>query len=177
MKPRAPAKPSSRLLTTSLKIPNLNACFWATPSPEKTRTDASLNPSGWISVDPDSSEQWETRGGPAKGLGCCVFFDGRKSPAITEPGGERKYPFLINQRQIDDALAYHGTTEHPRFWSQSIGFWPPAGITQTVLDERIVLNNHLRESATWYTDFQQWAVLDPSYEGGDRKVFLPFTTR
>ena len=53
---------------------------------------------GWISVDPESSEQWETRGGPAKGLGCCVFFDGRKSPAITEPDGERKYPFLINQR-------------------------------------------------------------------------------
>jgi hypothetical protein len=129
---------------------------------------------GWISVDPDSSEQWETRGGPAKGLGCCVFFDGRKSPAIIESDGERKYPFLINQRQIDDALAYHGTTEHPRFWSQSIGFWPPVGISQTVLDERIVLNNHLREPATWYTDFQQCAVLDPSYEGGDRKVFLPF---
>jgi len=129
---------------------------------------------GWVSVDPDSSEQWETRGGPARGLGCCVFFDGRKSPAITEPGGDKKYPFLINQRQIDDALAYHGTSEHPRFWSQSIGFWPPVGITQTVLDERIVLNNHLRDSATWYTDFQQCAVLDPSYEGGDRKVFLPF---
>jgi hypothetical protein len=129
---------------------------------------------GWISVDPDSSTQWETRGGPARGLGCCVFFDGRKSPAITEAGGEHKYPFLINQRQIDDALAYHGTTEHPRFWSQSIGFWPPVGITQTVLDERIVLNNHLRDPATWYTDSQQCAVLDPSYEGGDRKVFLPF---
>jgi hypothetical protein len=129
---------------------------------------------GWISVDPDSAEQWETRGGPARGVGCCVFFDGRRSPAIVEKGGERKYPFLINQRQIDDALAYHGTSEHPRFWSQSIGFWTPVGITQTVLDERIVLNNHLREPATWYTSFTQCAVLDPSYEGGDRKVFLPF---
>ena len=129
---------------------------------------------GWLSVDADSSQQWETRVGPARGLGCCVFFDGRKSPAITEVGGERKYPFLINQRQIDDALAYHGSGEHPRFWSQSIGFWPPVGISQTVLDERIVLNNHLREPATWYTDYQQCAVLDPSFEGGDRKVFLPF---
>ena len=69
---------------------------------------------GWLSVDPDSSQQWETRGGPARGRGCCVFFDGRKSPAITEVGGERKYPFLINQRQIDDALAYHGR------WGQGI---------------------------------------------------------
>ena len=129
---------------------------------------------GWLSVDPDTSEQWETRGGPARGLGCCVFFDGRKSPAITEADGSHKYPFLINRRQIHDALAYHGSSEHPRFWSQSIGFWPPVGITQTVLDERIVLNNHLREPATWYTDYQQCAVLDPSYEGGDRKVFLPF---
>jgi hypothetical protein len=129
---------------------------------------------GWLSVDPDTSEQWETKGGPARGLGACVFFDGRRSPAITEPGGEKRFPFLINQRQIDDALAYHGTNEHPRFWSQSIGFWPPVGITQTVLDERIVLNNHLRDSAVWYTSFTQCAVLDPSYEGGDRKVFLPF---
>jgi hypothetical protein len=129
---------------------------------------------GWLSVDPDNSQEWETRGGPARGLGCCVFFDGRKSPTITEIGGERKYPFLINQRQIDDALAYHGSADHPRFWSQSIGFWPPVGISQTVLDERIVLNNHLRQPATWYTDFQQCAVLDPSFEGGDRKVFLPF---
>jgi hypothetical protein len=129
---------------------------------------------GWLSVDPDSSEQWETRGGPARGVGCCVFFDGRKSPAITEAGCERRFPFLINQRQIDDALAYHGSPDHPRFWSQSIGFWPPVGITQTVLDERIVINNHLREVAIWYTSFTQCAVLDPSYEGGDRKVFLPF---
>ena len=129
---------------------------------------------GWISIDPDKDEQWETRGGPTRGRGVCVFFDGRKSPAITGPAGREKYPFLINQDQIDDALAYHGTADDPRFWSQSIGFWPPIGITQTVLDERIVINNHLREPATWYTDFQQCAVLDPSYEGGDRKVFLPF---
>jgi hypothetical protein len=129
---------------------------------------------GWLSVDPDTTQLWETRGGPARGVGTCVFFDGRKSPAITEAGGERKYPFLINQRQIDDALAYHGSADHPRFWSQSIGFWPPVGITQTVLDERIVINNHLRERAIWYTSYQQCAVLDPSYEGGDRKVFLPF---
>jgi hypothetical protein len=121
---------------------------------------------GWLSVDPDTSEQWETKGGPARGTGTCVFFDGRKSPAITEAGGEKKYPFLINQRQIDDALAYHGSPDHPRFWSQSIGFWPPVGITQTVLDERIVLNNHLRQPATWYTDYTQCAVLDPAFEGG-----------
>jgi hypothetical protein len=70
---------------------------------------------GWISVDPDSTEQWETRGCPASGNGVCVFFDGRKSPAITEPGGERKYPFLINQKQINDALAYLGSPKHPRF--------------------------------------------------------------
>jgi hypothetical protein len=102
---------------------------------------------GWLSVDPDTATSWETRGGPARGRGYCVFFDGRKSPAITEVDGARKYPFLINQRQIDDALEYHKSADHPRFWSQSIGFWPPVGITQTVLDERIVINNHLREPA------------------------------
>jgi len=85
-------------------------------------------------------------------------------------------PSSSTSAQIDDALAYHGTTEHSRFWSQSIGFWPPVGITQTVLDERIVLNNHLREPATWYTDFQQCAVLDPSYEAGSR-LKLPGSLR
>jgi hypothetical protein len=66
------------------------------------------------------------------------------------------------------------SADHPRLWSQSIGFWPPVGITQTVLDERIALNNHLRQPATWYTDYTQCAVLDPAFEGGDRKVFLLF---
>src|SRR5262249_23758742 len=86
----------------------------------------------------------------------------------------RKYPFLINQDQIDDALRYHGSSEHPRFWSQSVGFWPQISVGQTVLDERIVLNNGLKEPAIWYTNFQWCAALDPSFEGGDRKVFEPF---
>jgi hypothetical protein len=129
---------------------------------------------GWISVDPDKDEQWETRGGPIKGKGCCVFFDGRRSPAITEPGGRDKYPFLINQEQIDAALDYHKSADDPRFWSQSIGFWPPFGYARTVLDEVIVRNNHVTWPATWYTEFLKCAVLDPSFEGGDRKVFLPF---
>jgi hypothetical protein len=42
------------------------------------------------------------------------------------------------------------------------------------LDEVIVRNNHVTWPATWYTDFLKCAVLDPSFEGGDRKVFLPF---
>jgi hypothetical protein len=129
---------------------------------------------GWLAVDPDTSESWETRGGPTRGRGCCVFFDGRRSPAITEPDGAARFPFLINQEQIDAALEYHRTPDDPRFWSQSIGFWPPIGFTQTVLDERIVINNHVREPATWYTSYQWCAAFDPSYEGGDRKIFQPF---
>lgn len=129
---------------------------------------------GWLGVDPDTAETWETRGGPTKGRGCCVFFDGRRSPAIMEPAGAKKYPFLINQEQISAALEYHRTADDPRFWSQSIGFWPPIGFTQTVLDERIVVNKKLREAAIWYTSFRWCAAFDPSYEGGDRKVFQPF---
>jgi hypothetical protein len=129
---------------------------------------------GWLSVDPDKDEEWQTRGGPSHGRGTCVFFDGRRSPAIIEPDGEKKYPFLINQTQIDAALDFYKTSDDPRFWSQSIGFWPPVGFTRTVLDEVIVRNNHVMDPATWYTSYRQCAALDPSYEGGDRKVFLPF---
>lgn len=129
---------------------------------------------GWHSVDPEKDEQWETQGAMAKGNGVCVFFDGRKSPAITEPDGNAVFPFLINQDQIDSALDYYKTPDDPRFWSQSIGFWPPVTLKRTVLDERIVLNNAVKEPAVWYTSFQWCACLDPSYEGGDRKVFQPF---
>jgi hypothetical protein len=129
---------------------------------------------GWTGVDPEGDEQWETQGGVAKGTGVCVFFDGRKSPAITEPDGEKKFPFLINQAHIDAALDFYKTDEDPRFWSQSIGFWPPVTLKRTVLDERIVINNRCREPATWYTKFEMCACLDPSYEGGDRKIFQAF---
>jgi hypothetical protein len=129
---------------------------------------------GWLSVDCDKDEEWQTRGGPSHGRGLCVFFDGRRSPAIVEPEGGKKFPFLINQEQINAALDYYKTPDDPRFWSQSIGFWPPVGFTRTVLDEVIVRNKHVTEPATWYTSFTQGAALDPSYEGGDRKVFLPF---
>ena len=129
---------------------------------------------GWHAIDPATDTEWETQGAMAKGNGVCVFFDGRKSPAITEPDGEKKYPFLINQRQIQDAMDYYKTDEDPRFWSQSIGYWPPVSIKRTVLDERIVYNNHVTQPATWYTSFRWCAALDPSYEGGDRKVFQAF---
>jgi hypothetical protein len=129
---------------------------------------------GWIGVDPDKDEQWETQGGVAKGNGVCVFFDGRRSPAITEDEGEKKYPFLINQGQIDSALDFYKTPDDPRFWSQSIGFWPSITLKRTVLDERIVINNQARDPATWYTSFLWCASFDASYEGGDRKIFQAF---
>jgi hypothetical protein len=129
---------------------------------------------GWVSVDAESDTQWETQGGMARGNGVCVFFDGRKSPAITEPGGTDRYPFLINSDQINAALDFYKTPDDPRFWSQSIGFWPPVMLKRTVLDERIVINNLVRDPATWYTKYQYCAAFDPSYEGGDRKVFQPF---
>lgn len=129
---------------------------------------------GWPSVDPETDTEWETTGAMAQGNGVCCFFDGRKSPAITEPDGQQRFPFLINQLQINSALNYYKTADDPRFWSQSIGFWPPITLKRTVLDERIVLNNSVKDPAIWYTSFKWCAALDPSYEGGDRKVFQPF---
>src|SRR3990167_2477526 len=79
---------------------------------------------GWESVNP-SMEEWKTK------KGVTLFFDGRKSPAITEPDGKERYFFLLNQDQIDDVASSDGINS-VKFWSQRIGFMPPEGLQNTL---------------------------------------------
>lgn len=126
---------------------------------------------GWDSVVRGETPRWETLGGFFKGNGLCQFFDGRKSPAITDPDGVRKFPKIINQEQIDNHLkGLRGNANDPFFWAQSIGWPPPVGTEQTVIDEAIASTFRLRQRAVWTVNPRKWSSLDPSFEGGDKKV-------
>ena len=90
-------------------------CYYATPL------------AGWSSVTVDD-ELWETKFGRAR------HHDGYKSPAILEPGGKEKYPFLINTDTIERDKIELGE-DSPRFYEQNRGFPPALGNTATVLTE------------------------------------------
>lgn len=116
-------------------------------------------------------EEWETIGGPTKGRGLCQFFDGRKSPADDSPEELKRLPFLINREWRESHLkGVRGNENDPSYWAQVIGLPPPMGISATVLDISTVLKFKCRERALWTGGFFKWASLDPSFEGGDKKV-------
>lgn len=126
---------------------------------------------GWDSVIRGETEEWETRGGPVKGNGITLFFDGRKSPSDDSPEERKRLHWLINRDWISNHLKSVGGNENdPSFWSQCIG-WPPAmGIESTVLDAAIIEKFHCRENAIWTHGFVRCASLDPAFEGGDQKI-------
>lgn len=116
-------------------------------------------------------EEWETVGGATKGRGLCQFFDGRKSPADDSPKERERLGFLINAEWREAHLkGVRGNENDPSYWSQAIGLPPPKGIVSTVLDLATVLKFRCREPAVWTRGFFLWASLDPSFEGGDKRV-------
>lgn len=130
---------------------------------------------GWESVERGVTETWDTLGGPIDEQGRCDFFNGRLSPAVIEPDGEKKYFYLINQRQIDGHLKrVAGNEMDPSFQSQCIGWPPMLGVESTVLDSAIVSKFKCQEKAIWTNGFQSGAALDPAFGGGDRKILQFF---
>ena len=112
-------------------------------------------------LDPDVHTQWETE------RGICMFFDGRKSPAIKDP---EKYPFLLNQKQIDEMAVSPGRNS-PQFWTQRIGFIPKDGLTETVLTESLIVANGGMDKAVWKHGYVTIAGLDPAFtSGGDKRI-------
>jgi hypothetical protein len=112
-------------------------------------------------LDPDVHTEWKTE------KGVCLFFDGRKSPAIKEP---EKYPFLLNQRQIDDMAVSPGVNS-PQFWTQRIGFIPRDGLQETVLSESLIVASGGMDKAVWKYGYVTLAGLDPAFTtGGDKRI-------
>lgn len=120
---------------------------------------------GWNNITVED-EFWLT----AKG-GCCIHFDGMKSPGIAEP---EKYHFYTNQNDIDEDLDFFGGENDPGFWSETRGFWPPGGLSNIVIDPALFDQFSVKDGAIWKNGFEMCAFLDPAFEGGDRRVLYPF---
>lgn len=119
---------------------------------------------GWESVT-EETESWRSR------HGLVLHHNGFRSPAILEPDGERKYPFLINQRQIDRMLSdVGGNADDPMIWRMVKGFPAPLGTEGTVLSQADLVTFHALEEPVWLAEgrFVDVAGLDPAFvAGGD----------
>lgn len=120
---------------------------------------------GWNSISVDD-EFWIT----AKG-GCCIHLDGYKSPGLDDPD---KFHFYITRKKIESDIRFHGGENNPQFWIEDRGFWPPTGLSNTVMDDQLLQQFNVAEKAVWRVGYEICAFLDPAFEGGDRRVLYPF---
>lgn len=129
---------------------------------------------GWASVNVLESDSWETKVG-----GICLRFDGFKSPAIVEPDGESKYPYLINQKQIDRILEEaHGNADSPEMYQMVRAVPPPTGVARAILTEQELLAFGAQDPVTWANESEpvKIAALDPAFTSdGDSCVLYPAT--
>jgi len=121
---------------------------------------------GWDKVKVED-ESWKTKNG------MCYHFDGFKSPAVIEEGGAEKYPFLINEEQIEEDIASRGgEADHPDIWSMCRGFVPPEGYGNTVLTEAMLIMFHMFDHVTWQYDYKTIAACDPAFSADGDKCLL-----
>lgn len=117
----------------------------------------------WDDCNPEM-EEWETKRGK------CIFFDGRKSPAIIEEDGEKRYPFLLKSADIAKRREWYGENSR-KFWSQTVGFVPPDDAEKTVFSEMFIIFNEMDKHVTWDDGYEVCAGVDWSFvEGGDRCI-------
>jgi hypothetical protein len=144
------------------------------PASYKSKTAYFAEPKeGWGSIGLDS-EMWETKVG-----GVCLRFDGFKSPAIVEPDGPRKYPYLITQEQIDRVVEEaQGNLDAPEIWQMIRALPPPAGAERALLTEKELIAFEAQSAAIWANegDIVRLASLDPAFTSdGDSCVFQTAT--
>lgn len=103
--------------------------------------------------------------------GCCVHFDVYDSPAMADPA---RYHFYPNKETIEQEASEKGGLNSPEAWSTLRGFWPPSGLSTTVMDEALLDQFNCRSEAVWKGLWEVGAAGDPAFEGGDVRVFYPF---
>ena len=123
------------------------------------------HPDGYDSVT-INDKQWKTR------YGMCYHFDGFESPAIVEPDGLNRFPFLINRPQIDaDISECGGLEDHPDIWTMCRGFVPREGVSNTILSRNMIRHGKAMEPAVWEYDTIMVGGLDPAFTStGDKCV-------
>lgn len=122
---------------------------------------------GWSTISVND-EWWETK------TGVCLHFDGLKSPNVL--AGYEKYPKIFGPADIDRIRTQSGGKENTlAWWSQVRGFWPPSGVSNTVLDASTIIAGLARERAVWEGKIRTISTLDPAFTtGGDRCVLRFF---
>jgi len=119
---------------------------------------------GWNSITVED-KFWLTK------YGCAVHFDAFDSPAMRDP---ERFHFYPNKQALEEEAREVGGLNSPEAWSGIRGFWAPTGLSNTVMDEALLNQFNTRDKAVWKARWTMAATLDPSFEGGDRRVFYPF---
>ena len=120
---------------------------------------------GWNSITVEDSF-WTTP------YGCAVHFDATKAPSMED---EQRYYFYPNRQQLAEDAKEKGGENSPEYWSGVRGFWPPSGLSTTVMDDALLDQFHTRDKAVWKNnEWKMCGAFDPAFEGGDRRVLYPF---
>ena len=125
------------------------------------------HPDGYKSVTA-MDNSWETK------EGICIRFDATKSPRITEPDGDKKYPWQPGEDYISQIADRFGE-DSAEFWSQVRGMWPPDGLDNSIWAEGELLNSLSTDIDHWDNPngVQKVSALDIPYtSGGDRACFI-----
>lgn len=120
---------------------------------------------GWDSITIED-EQWETMGVPKWDVdsGIARHYDGFKSPNIML--GKTTWPFIYTCENYDRDIK-SGKKDDYKFWSQTRGFWPPEGVSNTVLTLTIVRKYGCDQISTFRSTRRTVAFLDPAFGGDD----------
>ncbi len=119
---------------------------------------------GWNSITVED-KFWITK------YGCAVHFDAFDSPAMLDPV---RFHFYPNKEALAEEAREKGGMNSPEAWSGIRGFWPPTGLSNTIMDEALLDQFHTKDRAIWKGQWTMAATLDPAFEGGDRRIFYPF---
>ena len=155
---------------TNLSSSGLEFVFLGMGNPESRHDPLGLYSepkTGWGELHPDTcGDGWETK------YGHCEFFDGYQCPAVVEPDGRRKYPFLLSKQAIDETREKYGP-DSPQFWSQRRGFFPPEGLDRALFGEGFLAYNRCHEEPKWASEPIPVAGIDPAFSSmGDRCIVV-----
>jgi len=124
---------------------------------------------GWASIDMHT-DRWEN----VRNNSITIRFDGTRSPAVIEEGGEDRYPYLIGPSHIANMLnGVKGNASDPYYLSM-VRAWPSdADSTSVVLSAAAQSKGRCREEVVWASGAPQAKFLgiDPAWSaGGDNAV-------
>lgn len=119
-------------------------------------------PVGGYSTITAEDTEWETK------TGCCIRFDGIKSPNIT--AGKNKWPGIYDGSMLEEHRRTLGATS-AEFWRMVRSFPCPAGDINHIYSEPDLLAGGAFEQPVWLHAPEPVAAMDPSFtNGGDRTI-------